>query len=169
MVDEYNMEKAVESTEAKKLVAQNLENIYGAKQVESDEALLHKSDTSSLSAHNEQYTALLRAYVRDFENNAKDKRQNKQVLFKIAKRLLFWIPLVVILFIFVTLICIALDKVDVLEALPGLFTALATLLGTFLIVPQMITEYLFNKDEENHLAEIISKIQEYDRDIRGGL
>ena len=54
------------------------------------------------------------------------------------------------------------------EALPGLISAITTLSGTFMIISQLITEYLFNK-EEKHLAESISKIQEYDRDIRGGL
>ena len=43
------------------------------------------------------------------------------------------------------------------------------MLGTFMVVPQMITKYLFNKKEEENLAAIISKIQKYDRDIRGDL
>ena len=83
--------------------------------------------------------------------------------------MLLWIPMATIIFMFVTLFCLAIGKVDVIETLPGLFTALATLLGTFMIVPQMITKYLFNKKEEEHLAEIISKIQKYDKDIRGRL
>ena len=37
-----------------------------------------------------------------------------------------------------------------------------------MVIPKMITKYLFNEKEEEHLAEIISKIQEYDRDIRRG-
>lgn len=51
----------------------------------------------------------------------------------------------------------------------GIIAALVSLIGTFMVVPQMITEYLFNKEEEQHLTNIISKIQEYDRDIRGGI
>ncbi len=152
-----------------RLVNDNLRGIHELQRIESDGELLHKSDASSLSKHNEHYTELLEAYVSDFRCNSQNKRKNKEELFIIAKRLLVWIPVITIVFMFVTLVFLILDKISVLESLPGLFTALASLIGTFMVVPQMITEYLFNKEEENHLAEIISKIQEYDRDIRGGL
>ena len=38
-----------------------------------------------------------------------------------------------------------------------------------MMIPKMITRYLFNKSEEEHLAEIIGKIQEYDKNIRNGM
>ncbi len=152
-----------------KLIHQNLKRTSETQQVEYDNALLYKSDTSSLSAHNDQYTELLKAYVNDFIYNSSKKRENKQKLFDVSKKLLFWIPLTTILLMFVIIICLAFDKVNILEALPGLLTALTTLLGTFMIVPQMITKYLFNKKEEENLANIISKIQEYDSNIRKDL
>lgn len=163
------MGKTKDNSDNKKLIIQNLENIIGAQQVKSDEALLHKSDASSLSEHNEQYTALLKAYVEDFKRNSENKRKNKEELFKIAKGLLVCIPTCTVIFMFVTLILLALDRINMLESLPGLATVLVSLIGTFMVVPQMITKYLFNKKEEDHLAEIISKIQEYDRNVRGGL
>lgn len=158
-----------EKFEDEELVKKNLERFHKIQRIESDDALLHKSDTSNLSKHNKQYTALLKAYVKDFKRNSIIKKENKQTLFRIAKNLLIGIPIVICLFMFVTLGCLAFNKIDVLESLPGLFTALGSLLGTFMVVPKMITQYLFNEKEEEHLAEIISKIQEYDRDIRGDL
>lgn len=155
--------------EDEELIKKNLQNINKIQRVESDEELLHKSDTSNLSKHNKQYTSLLKAYVEDFKYNSKNKRKNKEVLFRIAKNLLIWIPIISGLFMFLTLGCLALNLIDVIESLPGLFTALVSLLGTFMVIPQMITNYLFNEKEEEHLAEIINKIQKYDRDIRGGL
>lgn len=163
------MDLEKEFSKSKALIKQNIETLTGFNRVETDGALLHKSDTSNLSEHNEQYTELLKAYVEDFKYNAINKRKNKQELFMIAKNLLKWIPIITFIFMFVTLMCMAFGKVDVLEALSGLVTALAALLGTFMIVPKMITKYLFNKKEEKHLAEIISKIQDYDREIRGDL
>lgn len=163
------MEKKKDKFEDEELIKRNLERGDKLQRVESDEALLHKSDTASLSKHNKQYTALLRAYVKDFKHNSANKRKNKQILFRIAKNLLIWIPIVSGSFMFFTLACLAFGVIDVVEALPGLFTALVSLLGTFMAVPQMITQYLFNEKEEEHLAEIIGKIQEYDRDIRGDL
>lgn len=163
MKNEKNLKKDEE------LVRDNLKRINRDQRIESDEALLHKSDTSSLSKHNKQYTALLKAYVNDFIRNSESKKKNKEDLFKIAKNLLIWIPIFSGLFIFLTLICLVFNLIDMVESLPVLFTALTSLLGTFMAVPQMITKYLFNEKEEEHLAAIISKIQEYDRDIRGDL
>ena len=70
---------------------------------------------------------------------------------------------------FIILGCLALGYIDVIESIPGLLASVLSLIGTFMAVPQMITKYLFNEKEEEHLAKIISKIQEYDRDIRGDL
>ena len=154
---------------SKEIITQNIENIKDAPQIKSYEALLYNSDTSSLSEHNRQYTELLKAYVKDFQQNSLDKKRNKKQLFIIAKGLLVFTPVITVLYMFVTLGCLVFQKIDFLESLPGLFTALASLIGTFMVVPQMITKYLFNKNEEKHLSEIIGKIQEYDKEIRGGL
>ncbi len=158
--------KNMQRGKPEKVIGQNINKKNQQIKSETD---LGKSDASSLSKHNEQYTALLKAYVDGFKNDSENKRKNKEVIFIIAKQLLIFIPLFTVLFMFATLILLALHIIDFVESIPGLLAALASLIGTFMIIPQMITEYLFNKDEENHLAEIISKIQEYDRDIRGKL
>ena len=157
------------NSNAERLVKENLKRFDRAQPVKSDKALLYKSDTSSLSKHNKQYTALLKAYVESFKYNLENNKKNKEDLFKIAKGLLIFIPIFTILFMFTTLYCLSCNKIDVWESLPGMLTALTSLIGTFMVIPHMITEYLFNKEEEAHLANIISKIQEYDRDIRGSL
>lgn len=151
------------------VIKRNMENLTESMEVDSDQALLRRSDTSNLSEHNNQYTELLKAYVNDFKENSSQRRKNKQIMFWIAIILLIGITAAIVLFMYITLLCLVNDKMDVLETLPGLITAIATLLGTLKIIPQLITEYLFNKEEEKHLTEIISKIQEYDRDIRGEL
>ena len=134
-------------------------------QVSSDEEL-HQSDNSNLHQHNAQFTALLEAYVKAFEKNSTKKIENKQEVFKIAKFLLLSIPISTIFLLFITLFLLISDKVDVLEILPGLTAALISLIGTFVVIPKMIIKYLFNKKEEKYLAEIIGKIQEYDKNIR---
>lgn len=45
---------------------------------------------------------------------------------------------------------------------------MTALISTFMTVSKMITKYLFNKYEEEHLTEIIGKIQEYDINIKRG-
>lgn len=153
----------------KEIIERNLESITLAQQVDSDGELLHKSDASSLFKHNEQYTLLLKSYVKDYINNSKNKFESKKDFYKIAKWLLIGVTSFTALFMIATLVCLALGIIDVLESLPGLFAILTSLVGTFMVIPKMITKYLFNKKEEDHLAEIISKIQEYDRNIRSDL
>lgn len=150
-----------------RIINDNLPDGSQEQAVDTDSKLLRSSDTSSLSAHNDQYTALLKAYVDNFKAISKAKKDNKADLFKIAKHLLFWTPMLTLFIIVGTLYCVANNKITVIEAIPELFTALATVIGTFMVIPQMITGYLFNEKEEDHLAEMIGKIQDYDRDIRG--
>ncbi len=160
------MGKNKDSLRNRELIIQNLASAANVQHIRTDKALLYRSDTSSLSEHNEHYTALLRAYVEDFKENSIKKRNNKDELFGIAKCLLLFVPLLTLIFLIVTLFLFAFKKINFFETLPGLITALVSLLGTYMVIPQMITKYLFNKKEEEHLANIISKIQEYDRDIR---
>ncbi len=129
---------------------------------------LHNSDTTNLSEHNKQYTILLEAYVKDFVNNSENKRKNKLEMYKISKILLIIVLISTLIYLLITLFLLAFNKISIIESLPGLITVLTSLIGTFMVIPKMITKYLFNEKEEEHLAEIISKIQEYDRDIRRG-
>lgn len=159
------MGKNKEVLTQKDLIIQNLSNFSNAQCIRTDDAL-RRSDASSLTEHNIYYTTLLRAYVEDFKNTSIKKRKNQEELFKVAKNLLLFIPLLTFLFLIVTIVLFGFNKVDFVETLPGLFTALASLLGTYMVIPKMITKYLFNENEEEHLAQIIGKIQKYDKDIR---
>lgn len=134
--------------------------------VKSDEEL-QRGDRSSLLEHNQQYTELLNAYVKDFKKNSENKIKNKQKVFVISMVLFAGIPVFSLILIAATLVSLCFGCITGLDALPELLAALTSLLGTFMAIPKIITKYLFNKNEETHLAEIINKIQDYDRDIRG--
>lgn len=41
--------------------------------------------------------------------------------------------------------------------------ALAAFLTVFLVIPKVVTEYLFNAEEEKYMSEIIRNIQNYDK------
>lgn len=136
--------------------------------VESDGAL-RRGDTTSLLEHNDKYTSLLNAYVEDFKNNSANKLKNKKILFVITMILFLGIPVCCLLLVTATLVCMALGYITVWESFPELIAALVSLLGTFMVIPKIITKYLFNKNEDKNLAKIIGKIQKYDTDIRGSL
>lgn len=136
--------------------------------VESDDAL-RKGDTTSLLDHNREYTNLLIAYVEDFKNNSETKLKNKKTLFVITMILFAGISLFCLLLIAASLICLAFGWITAWELVPEVIAALISLLGTFMAIPKIITKYLYNKNEDQNLATLISKIQKYDRDIRGHL
>lgn len=160
------MNNARENSRAKAVIGRNLENIDEASSVKKEDSLLYTSDTSSLSEHNLKYTELLNAYVHDFIVNSAIKRKHKKDMYCVAKRLLLGVPLATFILMLIALVFLACGRITVLDILPEAFTALTSLLGTLMVIPRMITKYLFNKKEEEHLSEIIGKIQEYDKDIR---
>lgn len=163
------MKKKKENSKNRDLIIKNIRNNQNTSQIKSDNQLLYSSDASSLYEHNQQYSKLLCAYVFNFEKIIKNKRINREKVFQISKGLLIGIPVATFTFMFATLILLAFNKIDFLETLPGMFTAIVSMIGSFMVIPKMITKYLFNKKEEEYLSNIISKIQEYDRNIRRGL
>ena len=149
------------------LVESNLPSALEEQAIVSDDQLLHNSDTSSLYEHNKQYTELLRTYVDNFKKNSEEKRTGKKQLFCIAKVLLIVVPIITVLVVGVSLYGTFSGQVEAFALFPDVILALGSLLGTYILIPKMITGYLFNEKEEKYLSEIIGKIQDYDKDIRG--
>ena len=140
-------------------------NPPGGMPVIGDEELA-QTNKIALSAHSEQYTKLLQVYVSNFEKNVAEKQKNRKALFWIAIILLVSIPRIIVIYLIITWLCIVVGKIDVLESIPSLLTVLVTFVGTYMTIPKMITKYLFNKKEEEHLATIIQKTQDYDQKLR---
>lgn len=151
----------------KGLVESNLPPLPASQIVTSDDALLHNSDTENLREHNTQYTKLLVAYVENSVINLKDKQSRKRGIFLIASFMLVVIPISVILIVGFALYFIGTGKAEGLEVLPEIIAGVVALLGTYITIPSIITGYLFNEKEEENLADIIGKIQDYDKNIRG--
>lgn len=64
---------------------------------------------------------------------------------------------------------ILINKEFDITALVAFITASGTLISTLLIIPTKIAEFIFNKEEEKYMSEIIKNIQEYDRNVRNNL
>lgn len=56
-----------------------------------------------------------------------------------------------------------------ITTLVAFVTASGTLISTLLIIPTKIAEFIFNRDEEKYMSEIIKNIQDYDKNVRNGL
>lgn len=154
-----------DASDAQKTIAENLPQDNHSI-VESDAALL-EDDGKSLARHNKQYSELLEAYVANTKKSMKFKRAKKKCVFDISMRLFRGVPVATAL---ITVYCVYVmahySNVQIADILPGVFTAFGSLVATYVTIVKLITQYLFNKDEENMMKDIISKIQEYDMHLR---
>jgi len=121
----------------------------------------------TLTKHNEQYTKLLEAYVENIKEVFDDKRQKKEQTYKISFGLMIAVPICVVAIIIIALLLGAFcTKVDMFNLLPEIVAAMGVFITTLITIPNLISEYLFNKEEEQAMSSIIAKIQDYDIQVR---
>lgn len=127
------------------------------------------NDKRSMSEHNKCYTTILKAYSETLKDNILEKNKLKKCFFWICSAILVGIALA-----FVSCLCISLyyifaypgisfDIASIVSVMGAMATAF---ISSFMILPKVITRYLFNKKEEENMMNVINKIQEYDTKIR---
>lgn len=111
--------------------------------------------------HETSYTEILDAYAENIRETLKKKRLYKTFTFWLSFSLLTG---VFVLFV-VLLILLILKKplTGIAEWCSIVVPALAAFLTVFLVIPKVVTEYLFNAEEEKYMSEIIRNIQNYDK------
>lgn len=157
----------IPNLEPDKVIEKNLQVLNTNESIGSDRELV-VSDNKNLSEHNRQYSRLLKMYVNNYGLTMRDKRKNKEEIYKISKNMLIWVPIVSALIIVIALFMVGFG-LDASAVIPELVVTMGTVIGTYFMIIKIITNYLFNKDEEKNMAEIISKIQKYDSRIRDGI
>ena len=70
-----------------------------------------------------------------------------------------------LIFTFVLLFTINISPSIISGIIPVIISSFVTMLTAILKLPQIIANYLFNKDEDNQMVEIIKSIQQYEVDI----
>lgn len=116
---------------------------------------------SSREQHEKAYTEILNAYSANIVKTLSKKR--------IYKTLIFWLSFVLLSGIsvgmFVLLIVLIItDRIrGVLDWCSIIAPAVVSFLTVFIVIPRVITEYLFNAEEEKYMSEIIKNIQNYDK------
>ena len=97
------------------------------------------------------YSEILRTYKNNLLLALRKKRTFKQWVFWISLAILItsFILTVIVIFVFS-------KKLGVIAS------GVASLLTVYLTIPKIISDYLFNKDEEKYMCEIIKNIQKYD-------
>ncbi|WP_373244739.1 hypothetical protein [Megamonas funiformis] len=127
------------------------------------------NDKRSMNEHNECYTRILETYSYTLEANILEKNELKKEFFYVCSGILKWIA---ISFIVTLIICLfnifkypkeSFDIASIVSVMGAMATAF---ISSFMILPKVITRYLFNKKEEENMMNVINKIQKYDTRIR---
>lgn len=132
--------------------------------IDNDEEL-KASDIESMKKHNQDFNALLSAYVKNADKNLRNKLELKITFFYVCI-----IIMILVTFVTILISCIALfNDFKTEHIISVLLTNAVSFFTSFIILPKTIATYLFNTDEEKNMTEIIKSIQDYDKDIRNRL
>lgn len=149
-----------------------------AMQLEADKNLndLHELqvfDIDSVRGHAESYSQLLKGYTTHLCATLKFKRIAKMIFFGVVTLLL--LVTASLLAVVVWHICtrVQVTEVEDISVIMSLVAALISAFGAFMsaiiVLPKIVAKYLFNRGEEESIANIVGNMQQYDRDIRDRL
>ena len=104
-----------------------------------------------------KYSGILSSYENHIAKTLKFKRTYKHFV--------FWVSLSILTITFVAFIGILLFAKNAFNDLNFTVSSLISLVTVFIVIPQIISNYLFNKDEEKYMCEIVKNIQKHDLSI----
>lgn len=139
-------------------VQEALAELSDDKLVESDKQFNRPSPKAE---HETAYTKILDAYAHNIEETLKKKRRFKSMIFWLSFCLLVGVFLLLIALLIILLFKKPFSGIA--EWCSIVIPALVSFLTVFVVIPKVITEYLFNSEEEKYMSEIIKNIQNYDK------
>lgn len=143
------------SSDVKKAIA----GLTSEEIVESDKQF---NISSPKDEHETAYTKILNAYANNIDKTLENKR--------LFKKIVFWLAVVLLAGVFILIVgllgfLIYKKPFDgVAEWCSVVLPAIVSFLTIFFVIPKIITEYLFNAEEEKYMSEIIKNIQNYDKE-----
>lgn len=121
--------------------------------------------------HDILYSDLLAAYTSDVGKTLTTKRRLKVIFFAIVM-IVFTLCFVAFSYVSIYLcnnLTIRQDEITLNETIISIagiaLPALSSLIVALIRIPTIITRYLFNKEEEQYMKEIIKNLQDYDKDV----
>ena len=101
-------------------------------------------------------------FLNNFVKTQNDKEQQKTIL----KEQFFYIVMLGFLALLLTpmILIISLKSLSQITAIVSLVSILFELVSAIIILPKIIAEYLFNKQEDEKLLQIIESMQKYNQD-----
>jgi len=151
----------------KYLITKNIANLKKESVVNNDKELSN-SDINSMKNHNDFYDELLKNYVDNSKKALECKLKLKKIFFWLCMVILIISSICVIAFPLIAIFCTSFNN-DIANFITICVTSVISFLTSFLVLPKIIAEYLFNNEEEKNMVQIISSIQDYDKHIRNNL
>lgn len=137
-----------------------IDSLSGTRSYESDAEF----NIDVVSNHEKCYTDILRAYSENLEKTLVRKLFYKKCIFWLSFALLIIFPILIL----AVIIIIAGFQyygcyINMAEWCSIIIPALISFLTVFIVIPKVITQYLFNSNEEKYMSDIIKHIQDYDK------
>lgn len=150
--------------DAEKLFHQFVKNVYS--DISSDDEL-QNDDRIRMKERNKKYSEVLDAYV----SNTK-----KVLWIKLVFRVIFLLVSMGALVGIFVVFCVVLwwaanGKIEAgyLETVVTIISSMAAMMTVFIVLPKIMTKYLFDVEEEKNIYNIVKQIQDYDQVIRENL
>lgn len=124
------------------------------------------NDDSHKARHEGSYTKILESYADGIKLTLEQKTKYKPRFFTLSYWFLLGGSLIFILLLFMCLHIFMYNKSDsalISGVTSVILSATISFLTIFIVIPKIITKYLFNSEEEKYMTEIIKSIQEYDK------
>lgn len=126
------------------------------------------TDSQSLYEAHKEYTAvytdILNSYKEQIDSSVKQKQLLKNIFFGVIIGIMIALTLAFLWSIFSALKVFASSQsaVEIAGAITTIISSFSTMIVSIFKLPQIIAEYLFNKEEDNLMSQIIHDIQKYE-------
>lgn len=137
---------------------------------------LQGEQADEISAHDQYtnaYINILDIYKDNLDSSMEYKRDFKKEFFTIIKRIMYILIVVFILSLIVSFLIFVIMVLKNYKSTTMIAGAITTVISSFVTMavsiyelPKIITEYLFNKEEDTLMSEIIKNIQNYEIENR---
>lgn len=130
---------------------------------------LQKSSVNTHGKYTNAYVGILNTYNKQIKKSVKNKIDLKEKFFKMIRFVMYcsiWFFCISILASFVLFTVMAIYGYQSVAIVTGAVTTLVssfvTLISSIISLPQIIAKYLFNKEEDQLMNDVIKNIQDYE-------
>lgn len=122
-----------------------------------------KANQKELQKRDEIYTALLKDFQILYSNRQQKKEIKKWLFFHIV----LWSWGLFGASVLAVLVIAAVKATDMLSFLPVMVTSVVSIVTSIIVIPEIVTKYLFNPNEDNEITKMIIEMQKHDLSNRG--